>query len=162
MYKLPAKLEQEFKRIKESLFNQDFDIFTEMEQIEALQPIKVVNTSLMLKEIEVALNEIKKQKQELDLAKKNLNLAYSRLTSYILDSMVTNGQKKIKSPYVTVSRKKNPPKVLVLDRDAVPDSFLITTTKVEVDKKKIKETFKQTGLNVEGTEIVHTESIKLT
>ena len=106
----------------------------------------IINESGDLEAIETEIERLSKLKQ----AREN---AVRRLKNYVLMQMIATNTLEVDGGTMRLKVRKNPPSVGVLNEEEIPETYRRTKTVVEIDKKAILDTFKQTGLGVAGTEI---------
>lgn len=81
------------------------------------------------------------------------------LRNRLLVHMQTTGRDRVETSRFTLSIRKNPQAVTVLDAAAVPHEFERTKITVDVDKRAILEHFRTTGEIVDGVSIDHSERL---
>ena len=87
---------------------------------------------VMIMGIEARIRELSERKARLEgRCERKRELAAS--------AMEESGLKKIEAPAFTLSLRKNPPKVVIVDEAQVPETFKRTVTTVSVDKIALKE-----------------------
>lgn len=119
---------------------------------------KVENTVKVIKTLE---NEVEAHKKEMDRLTGNKRTLENRI-SYLKDNLEGNlrlvGVKEVKTGLFTVSIKKNPQSVKIIDLKAIPKDYIKTTE--TVDKVKLKEDLKN-GFEINGATLERTESLKI-
>lgn len=96
----------------------------------------------------------------IDAEIKRLNTKKAKLiksTKYLEETLISQmtrfGIEEIKNPMLTLKLKKNPPSVVVVDEDKIPQEY--KRIKYEVDKTAIKK-----NGGVDGAEIINTIGLK--
>lgn len=119
---------------------------------------KVENTVKVIKTLE---NEVEAHKKEIDRLTGNKRTLENRI-SYLKDNLEGNlrlvGVKEVKTGLFTVSIKKNPQSIKIIDLKAIPKDYIKTTE--TVDKVKLKEDLKN-GFEINGATLERTESLKI-
>ena len=80
------------------------------------------------------------------------------MQGYLFDTISGLEKREVKGGIFTVSVKKNPPKAIVEDLNAIPRQFIVNTP--SVDKKMLKEALKN-GEKIEGAKSVQEESLNI-
>ncbi|HHV39741.1 MAG TPA: siphovirus Gp157 family protein [Tepidimicrobium sp.] len=74
-------------------------------------------------------------------------------------NMIQQNKRKIKTPFFSFNIQKNPPSVVILDEEAVPEQY--KTYKVQIDKRAIQNAIKSTGMPIAGVELVQKEGLRI-
>jgi phage host-nuclease inhibitor protein Gam len=116
---------------------------------------KAENIGKMVLEYESDVTAIDNELARLSARKKSLTTKTDWLKSYLLQEMQTANIDKLPCDLLTISLRKSPPSVVVLNAEAVEDKFIrhIPAT-WEVDKRGILDNFKLSGEIPTGVEIV--------
>jgi hypothetical protein len=124
-----------------------------LESIEEQFEVKAENIIKLTKinegEAAVIDNEIKRLQDR----KKALDNKNKQLKEYLYHHMTTSNIKNVKSPLFTISIKKNPPKVNILDEAAIPPFYFKQKVTHELDKKDLLKDLKA-GEEIEGVTLV--------
>ena len=75
------------------------------------------------------------------------------------DAMVMTDTRKIQTEIGAWSIRKNPPKCVILDANAIPEEYLIPQ-EPKVDSRAILNAYRENGEIVEGVDIVTGESVQ--
>jgi len=137
----------------------DLDLETSLATIEDNQIQKVTNIGMIIVEMASHAAALKAHKAKINNRQKIFENGIERLKEYVKNSMIQFEQKTIEGDFVTVSRRKNPLKVEVVNADLIPERYIVTKEVKSIDKIKIREDFEATGFDVVGTQIVQNESI---
>lgn len=85
---------------------------------------KATNIAMFIKTLEANANGLEEAEREISKRKRATLNRISEIKDYLLYNMQRTGIKKIESPYISISLKKNPPKVDILQSGAVPQEFM--------------------------------------
>ena len=108
--------------------------------------IKAENIGKMVLEYESDVATLDNEISRLSARKKSLATKTDWLKSYLLEQMQNAQIDKIPCDILTISLRKNPPSVIVLNPDEVEQKFRrIIPETYEIDKKSILENFKISG-----------------
>ena len=83
-----------------------------------------------------------------------------KLKSSLLWSFLRTGIKKVESAELTVSLRKNPPKVVINNESLIPDEFIKTKMVIDIDKSSIKKALLN-GKDVSGAHLESSERIDI-
>ena len=119
---------------------------------------KVKNITHLLKDSEYHCNYLKLEEERLNKKRKSLEKKIENLKMYIDANMKLRGTKKVDVGTFTITVRKNPLKVEVVEITDIPSRFIKTKTEFTVDKKAILESIKS-GEEVDGVKLVQTESL---
>jgi hypothetical protein len=87
-----------------------------------------------------------------------------RLHAYVLNTMIMHSVERINTPTLTIARVANPPKVVIVDADAIADEHrrpVPPPPKGEPDKKSLLAEWKATGKEPAGVRIERGERLKV-
>lgn len=137
------------------IFESDFidDIDDEVEN-------KIIKIAKVVKGLDADLEIIKSEMERLRKLKTSTELNIAVLKQYVLYAMMTIEKKAIDVTYMTVMRRKSPPKTIIADETKIPKEFLHIEQVIEkrVMKKEIAEAIKE-GREVEGAYLEYGESV---
>ena len=119
---------------------------------------KVKNITHLLKDSEYHCNYLKLEEERINKKRKILEKKIENLKMYIDANMKLKGTKKVDVGTFTITVRKNPLKVEVVEITDIPSRFIKTKTEFTVDKKAILESIKS-GEEVDGVKLVQTESL---
>lgn len=113
------------------------------------------NASLIeiLKDLEHLKSGYESEEKRLKELKAEADLKIEGLKRAMKNSMQSLELKKVVTPKGTISLRKSPISVEVLNVEKVDDEFKKTTIKVDVDKIKVKKFFEETGALPDGIKI---------
>ncbi len=123
-------------------------------QIEAKWLDKVESIGHLVKDWEYRADILKAEIERLQAMKKTLESRSQWLKDYCLWNMVAQNEERLQFPMFTVSVRKNPPSVLVLDEKEIPSSYTRVITEIQINKLAIMDHYKKTGGTVKGCQIV--------
>ena len=103
------------------------------------------------------LAECKRMKELADADGKRAD----RLRAYLLKHLTEIGTEKIDTPRFRISVKTNPPSVQVVDEHQIPEEYIRVVTSTSVDKKKILDELKTSGVIVPGVEVTRGQRLDI-
>ena len=106
----------------------------------------------VIKNKEAVVNTLKAEEDRLKKRRQSQEKSITKLKEYMLSIMEELHQDKVETTLATISRRKNPISLEIVNEALVPLDYLNTTT--FVDKKKILEDYKKTGEETSGTKII--------
>lgn len=106
----------------------------------------------VIKNKEAVVNTLKAEEDRLKKRRQSQEKSITKLKEYMLSIMEELHQDKVETTLATISRRKNPISIEIVNEALVPLDYLNTTT--VVDKKKILEYYKKTGEETAGTKII--------
>ncbi len=96
-----------------------------------------------LVEMDSRLAEIKAQSDALTQEKKTIESKRVEMEKQVVDYMEAHNSKSLKAGNFTITAKKNPPALVILDEKAIPEQFFKTKTVTEIDKTALKDHVKE-------------------
>ena len=147
-----AALSQMFEsgELEEDVYNDTLESLPIEEAAEQVAKIRK-NYDGNIKEIDDEISRLKARKEQMKNAKERANQSLLKLCH------MRGG--RIKTALFTVSPSKRTA-VNITDEDAISDAFKEYTQVVSIDKKAIRE-FLESGVQVEGAELVQNESVSI-
>ena len=121
---------------------------------------KVKNITHLLKDTEYHCNYLKLEEDRINKKRKSLEKKIDNLKIYIDANMKLRGTKKVDVGTFTITVRKNPPKVEVVEFNDIPTRFIKSKTEYSVDRKGILEAIKS-GEEVSGVQLIQTESLSI-
>lgn len=122
---------------------------------------KIGNTACVVRSLELQGDVLDAEIKRLQARKSSMlnNAAY--LKERMQASMTVLERDKIKTPLFTVGIQNNPPKVVVVDEFAIPETYFYTPQpQRSLMKKEVTDAWRR-GENVPGVEIVQEKSIRI-
>lgn len=158
------ELSQNFRNLQQVLENAGEDenlkelVINSMKGLECDLSTKVENIVRLIKNLQAEVEALKAEEKRLAKERKTRENKIENLQGYLFDTISGLEKREVKGGIFTVSIKKNPPKTVVEDLNAIPKQFIVNTP--SVDKKMIKEALKN-GEIIEGAKLVQEESLKI-
>ena len=121
---------------------------------------KVKNICCLLKDAEYRCNYMKLEEDRINKKRKILENKIQNLKLYIDANMKLKGTRRVEAGTFTITVRKNPPKVEVVEFTDIPDRFIKSKTEYSVDRKGILEAIKS-GEEVSGVQLIQTESLSI-
>ena len=97
------------------------------------------NVAAFVRNIEADADAIDAAVKMMQARAKVIRNKATRIRSYLHVNLEASGITEISCPYFQIKVKKNPPKVLLTDEDAIPDEFKAEVITVKIDKTAIKK-----------------------
>lgn len=158
------ELSQNFRNLQQVLENAGEDenlkelVINSMKELECDLSTKVENIVRLIKNLQAEVEALKAEEKRLAKERKIRENKIENLQGYLFDTINELEKKEVKGGIFTVSIKKNPPKTVVEELNAIPKQFIVNTP--SVDKKMLKEALKN-GEIIEGAKLVQEESLKI-
>lgn len=154
LYELSAQYQAALEAVE---YNEVGEISIEsiaaLEAIEGSLDEKLINYACMSKNTSVDADKIKEAIEGMRKKEKRLRAKSEFFTGRIKMEMEQLGKQKIdSSPYFDISIKKNPPKLEIYDRTAIPESYDVTETITSIDEAAIKQALKN-GVEIPGAKL---------
>ena len=131
-----------------NLIEENPELATE-DMLEALANIqesshdKITNTAELIVKLQDNIDIISKRQAELKSAKSSLTNKVDNIKRYLLENMQNMDMKKVSKGTRTVSIRNNAPKLLVKNKDKVPEEFKTYNTVLNVDSNKLPDKWKK-------------------
>ena len=141
-----------------NLIEENPELATE-DMLEALANIqesshdKITNTAELIVKLQDNIDIISKRQAELKSAKSSLTNKVDNIKRYLLENMQSMDMKKVSKGTRTVSIRNNAPKLLVKNKDKVPEEFKTYNTVLNVDSNKLPDEWKK-HMNKEDSAVV--------
>lgn len=158
------ELSQNFRNLQQVLENAGEDenlkelVINSMKELECDLSTKVENIVRLIKNLQAEVEALKAEEKRLAKERKIRENKIENLQGYLFDTISGLEKREVKGGIFTVSIKKNPPKTVVEDLNAIPRQFIVNTP--SIDKKMLKEALKN-GEIIEGAKLVQEESLKI-
>jgi predicted transcriptional regulator len=157
-------LASEFVGVREKLLNSDFDDETIADTLEALAyPLekKAENIAAVTKDLDAWKVAIDEAIGELSDRKKRIEKKQESIREYLKNNMESCGITRIESPLFTISIKKCPPSVTIVDEESIPEAFFrMPEVKPAPNKDAIKKAL-LAGETVAGTVLVQNKRLEI-
>lgn len=131
-----------------NLIEENPELATE-DMLEALANIqesshdKITNTAELIVKLQDNIDIISKRQAELKSAKSSLTNKVDNIKRYLLENMQNMDMKKVSKGTRTVSIRNNAPKLLVKNKDKVPEEFKTYNTVLNVNSNKLPDKWKK-------------------
>lgn len=129
------------------------DMLEALANIQESSHDKITNTAELIVKLQDNIDIISKRQAELKSAKSSLTNKVDNIKRYLLENMQRMDMKKVSKGTRTVSIRNNAPKLLVKNKDKVPEEFKTYNTVLNVDSNKLPNKWKQ-HLNEEDSAVV--------
>ena len=161
LYELVAQ-HQDLARLAE---DQDLDPQALADTLEGLTgaiEVKAQSVAMVIRNIEADAEAIEEAAKQMQARAKRLQQRAEAIKTYLLVNMTATGITKISCPYFTISLRKNPPRVDIIDAAAIPDRFRVwpDPPPPALDRKAILEALKA-GESVPGAGLAQSERVEI-
>lgn len=141
----------------QNLLNADNEDFTQdLAQAEYDLREKMIDCIKYAKSLHADAMAIKEAVEAMNDRRVKMEKRAAQMRDYVLENMQVTDIKNIECTYFKISRRLNPPSVLITDEDLIPSEFKRIKTIVEIDKTAIKSAG---GCN--GAIISQSESLRI-
>lgn len=106
----------------------------------------------VIKNKEAVVNTLKAEEDRLKKRRQSQEKSITKLKEYMLSIMEELHQDKIETSLATISKRKNPISLEIVDESLIPVEYLNST--IVVNKKGIMDEYKKTGVLALGTKII--------
>lgn len=159
------KLADEYLQAAELLSELDMPPEVVADTLESLQgdlEVKATNIAMLVKQLESTADAITEAEKAMAARRKAMVSRAAQIREYLLHNMQRTGISKIDSPYFSISIRKNPHKVEILQAGGVPDEFMRQqpAPPPEVDKKAVAEYIKA-GNNPDWATLTQTDRVEI-
>ncbi len=146
-------------RILSDQLDEGMDVTDALALLEGALEQKSVAILAVMRELDLDVEKLKAEEQRLTARRRAAEANKERLRDYVRTSMVNAGVTKLKAGTFTVGVSDGPERVVIDDESKIPAAF--TRTKVEPDKTKILEAYKQHGECVPGTHVERAVALRI-
>lgn len=156
-------LSNQYKAIESKLIDMDIDqqtIDDTLESVAGEVEEKATNVAMVIRNMEAFIEQMKEAERQMQERRKAYERRAERINDYLLENMKRTGITKIESPYFTVSRKNNPPSVVIDDEGELDGKWWKHKTIASIDKSSIKLAL-QSGELVPGARLESGERIEI-
>ena len=122
---------------------------------------KCTNISKLLNVFKSDKESVDNEIKRLQALKKIKSNAIDRLKDYLMFSLETAGIEKLDVGLFKISIRNNAGKVIIEDADLISKKYIKTETIEKIDKKMIKDEYKETGILPEGSRFEKTKSLMI-
>lgn len=131
-------LRDELIRRWPDLANDDQTLADTLEGLSSL-PEQVAAVAKSIDDDTIMVSGITERQTELELRAERLKVRVENKKAAILHAMMESGERKFELPTVTISTRQNPPSVVIVDENLIPDTYKITPEPpaAKPDKRKI-------------------------
>lgn len=119
------------------------DMLEALANIQESSHDKITNTAELIVKLQDNIDIISKRQAELKSAKSSLTNKVDNIKRYLLENMQNMDMKKVSKGTRTVSIRNNAPKLLVKNKDKVPEEFKTYNTVLNVNSNKLPDKWKK-------------------
>jgi len=143
----------------------DLDDQTLADTLEGLQgelQVKAQNTAMVVRNLEALAYAIKDAEERMAQRRKAIENRAKAIRNYILRCMQAGNVNKIESPHLRISRRNNPPHVVVDAPSQVPAEFWVIPEPppAEISKKVLGEALRA-GKEITGAHLEQSERLAI-
>lgn len=106
------------------------------------------------KDLELFIESSKVEEKRLADTRKSAEKKLESFKEYVKLNMERLGLKEVKTEIGTLSIRKNPVSVEIIDEDKIPSEYKTIVQTIKTDKKAIADNFKATGEIIDGVQII--------
>lgn len=123
---------------------------------------KAKAVAMFARNLEASAESIKQAEKQMADRRKALENKAEKVRQYILDNMLKTGISKIDCPYFSLSVKKNPPAVDVIQQDMIPMEYfdIPPMPAPQLNKTRLKDDLKN-GVVVDGARLTQGHSLQI-
>ena len=132
-----------------------------LEQLDGEIETKVENSVKVIKSIEGDILALKEEEKRLAGRRKALENKVSSMKEYIEHNLNFIDDKKVKTTLFTVAMQNNKKSVNILNEEVIPEEYIKTVTTTNIDKVALYEAMEKQGLEIDGVELVQTQSLRI-
>ena len=155
IYDLTDKLKQVNDLIDEGADNLD----DTLESLELSFEEKTKGYASIIKNTEAEEKALKDEVDRLNAKRKVKQNKVEYLKRNLFNALQATGKRKVEAGTFTLSVRKNPHSVSILDEKALPKQYYVEQP-MKLDKTKLKDDLKK-GLTITGAELVQNESLSI-
>lgn len=152
------ELSDEYQALIQTLDNEDSnesELKDRITEIKGKFNDKAENIGKLILSINADAEATKKEVERLSKRKSSLENKAGWLKSYLQQEMTVAELEKIEGDILTISLRKNPPSVKILNEKAIPQEYMrVIPESFKADKDDILLHFKVTGEVIPGVEII--------
>jgi len=137
------------------------EIYNRLDQFGVQFEFKAEQIGKLIINLQSDIEQLKAEEERLYQRRKSLTTHMEHLKEYLLYNMEQLQINHVKGDVLNVVLRDNPPSVLVINLELIPQEFNRVIHKVEPDKKAIIEHFKSTGEIPAGCEIVRQKRVEI-
>lgn len=117
--------------------------------------VKAENIGKLILSLAGDITTIQTEEERLAKRKGVIGRQLDYLKSYLHQEMLATNNETIKGTLLTISFRKNPASVSIVDQEAIPEEFRYKIPETwQPDKKHILDHFKTTGEIIDGVDII--------
>ena len=123
---------------------------------------KAKAVAMFARNLEASAEAIKQAEKQMADRRKALENKAEKVRQYILDNMLKTGISKIDCPYFSLSVRKNPPAVDVIQKDMIPTAFfdIPPMPAPQLNKNRLKDALKN-GEIIDGAKLTQTFRLEI-
>lgn len=123
---------------------------------------KAKAVAMFARNLEASAEAIKQAEKQMADRRKALENKADKVRQYLLDNMLKTGISKIDCPYFSLSVRKNPPAVEIIQQDMIPMEYfdIPPMPAPQLNKNRLKDDLKN-GVIVEGAKLTQSHSLQI-
>ncbi|WP_338862832.1 siphovirus Gp157 family protein [Mycetohabitans rhizoxinica] len=159
------QIANEYRHAADRLVELDLDEQTVADTLESISGefiTKAQNVAFLIRNLETSAEQIQVAIEEMQMrAQKYANRA-ERIRAYLLQNMLMSGVQKLECPYLKLTVRENPAKVVIDDERQVPMAYMTDPPppQPKPDKKLIAQAIKD-GSGVPGCRLEHSQRLEI-
>lgn len=123
---------------------------------------KAKAVAMFARNLEASAEAIKQAEKQMADRRKALENKADKVRQYLLDNMLKTGISKIDCPYFSLSIRKNPPAVEIIQQDMIPMEYfdIPPMPAPQLNKNRLKDDLKN-GVIVDGAKLTQGHSLQI-
>lgn len=123
---------------------------------------KAKAVAMFARNLEASAEAIKQAEKQMADRRKALENKADKVRQYLLDNMLKTGISKIDCPYFSLSVRKNPPAVEIIQQDMIPMEYfdIPPMPAPQLNKNRLKDDLKN-GVIVDGAKLTQGHSLQI-
>lgn len=123
---------------------------------------KAKAVAMFARNLEASADAIKQAEKQMADRRNALENKANKVRQYLLDNMLKTGISKIDCPYFSLSVRKNPPSVEIIQQDMIPMEYfdIPPMPAPQLNKNRLKDDLKN-GVIVDGAKLTQGHSLQI-
>lgn len=123
---------------------------------------KAKAVAMFARNLEASAEAIKQAEKQMSDRRKALENKADKVRQYLLENMLKTGISKIDCPYFSLSVRKNPPAVEIIQQDMIPMEYfdIPPMPAPQLNKNRLKDDLKN-GVIVDGAKLTQGHSLQI-
>lgn len=132
--------------------------FEALDELQEERKQKLENVALYIKELKVEADALDAEAKRLSARAKTISKRMEFFKNYVSTSMITNGDKELKTSRCAITFRKS--EKVIVDESRIPKAYLVKKVELAPDKRLIKELLKG-GKKIRGAHLEESQNIQI-